>query len=262
MTSLFRLLTAIAIAAAALGTAPTAAAQAELTASYFNFLYNLTDLNPGDDIDPGITFTGASANAQAQLYDAPNFAGPTLATIRQSAFDDGGVIRFTLDSGDFHDNGYVTARVGSGASVIGHGSSLLTFQSSNVFVLAPYTGVTFTADAQATENAQSGTDAWAQVSMVGTLQDVPGGLSEYRTSLSSDTGPSTANLSLTMASGAQALEGNIGFGATLSANVLPAVPEPATAAMLAAGLALIAAGTCRRRRAAAPDYAGGATAPA
>ena len=246
MSLLSRIFAAITIVAATLGTASPAAAQAELTGAYFNFLFNLVDLNPGDGIAPGITFSGASSKAQGQLYDAPDFAGPTYATLQHSALDDGGVVRFTLDSGGFHDYGYVTSRVGSGTSVIGHGSSLLTFQSSNGFVLAPYTGVTFTADATVTERSGAGTDASALVSMIGLLHDVPGSYTEYRTSLSSDAGPTTGNLSLIMASGAEALNGTIGFAGRLSANVLTAVPEPTTTAMLAAGLALIGMGARRR----------------
>lgn len=256
MSLLSRILTAVAIGAATLGAASPAAAQAELTGAYFNFLFTLVDLNPGDGIAPGITFSGASANAQARLYNAPDFAGPTYATLQQSAFDDGGVVRFALDSGDFHDYGYVTSRAGSGTSVIGHGSSLLTFQSSNGFVLAPYTGVTFGAEATVTERSGAGTDASALVSMIGVLQDVPGSYTEYRTSLSSDAGPTTGNLSLTMASGAQALYGSIGFAGTLSANVLTAVPEPAPTAMLAAGLAFIGMGARRRHRSGSLDHAG------
>lgn len=248
MTSLSRMLAALTIAAAAFGTASTAGAQAQLTGSYFNLLYTLSDLNPGDGIDPGITFTGASANAQAQLYDAPNFTGPTRATLQQSAFDDGGVVRFTLDNADFHDDGYLTSRVGSGTSVTGHGSSLVTFQSNNVFTLAPYTGITFNANGEVGETSSPGADASALVFMIATLHDLPGGaFTEQRASLSSDTGPTSAELSLTMATGAEALEGSIGFAARLSANVLTPVPEPATAAMLAAGLAVIGAGACRRR---------------
>lgn len=243
MPLLSRTVTSLVIAAATLGTASAQAPYAQANADYFNLLYSLVDLNPGDGIDPAITFFGASSNAQAQLYDAPDWTGPAREAFQLSGAE--GPIRFTATSDDFFLSNYVTSRVGSGLNLIDHGSSLLTFQSNNVFKLTPYTGVNFSAYGSVGTLSGPGSTASAVVNMSGSLHNGPGGGTDDVTTLSSDAGDSSGDLFLEMASGAETVEGNIGFSAILSANVL-AVPEPAPAALLAAGLGLF--GMCKRRR--------------
>lgn len=109
---------------------------------------------------------------------------PPRATLEQYAFEDGGAVRFTFDSDDFHDDAYATNQAGSGASVTGHGSSRLALESGNEFSLAPYTEVTFTAYGTVTEHASPGTDASALLSMVVRNDDVHGGQAENRRTLS------------------------------------------------------------------------------
>lgn len=248
MTSLSRMLAAITIVAVGLMTASTAAAQAGLTVSYYNFEYTLADLNPDDGVAPGITFSGASASAQAQLFETPDFTWPPRANFAQNAFDDGALVRFTFDSDDFHDDAYATNKAGSGTSVTGHGSSRLALASVNEFSLAPYTEVTFTAYGTVTEHSSPGTDASALLSMIVSTDDLHGGQAENRRTLSTDTGPSTGIMSMTTGTYEGPRAGSVGFVAMLSTNVLPPVPEPGTTALLAAGLALIGAAARSRRR--------------
>lgn len=229
------------LSAAMLGIAPNASAQLSASSSFDAFAYRLVDLDPGDGIDPGISFLDdASVNGWALLRDANG-------AVRESVQDGsrGSPIHVQIDTGDAHLVGDATPTSASSLVSIEYGSGDTNTDSFLGFVLAPYTEVTFTIDARATASpASSPNYAFATVAVNGTVTDENGdhiietdGLSSYIAS--SDI------LSVTLRSAGVARMGTLEF-ATAAHALLQPVPEPAPMAMLAAGL-MVVGGFARRR---------------
>jgi hypothetical protein len=235
------------LSAAMLGASPGALAQLSATSSFDSFSYQLVDLNACDGIDPGVSFLDSSVNGWALLRD---INGAVRESVQDGSRDERPV-QVRIDTGDAYLAGDATPTSASSLVTIEGGIGDTNTDGFLGFVLAPYTQVTFTVDARATASAASSPNyAFATVAVNGTVTDEEGdhildtdGLSSYLAS--SDT------LSVTLRSAGVARMGTLEF-ATAAHALLQPVPEPASMAMLVAGLAVV--GGYARRRSSCATY--------
>jgi len=232
--------------AAALGIAPAASAQSEATAQFGDFTYTLVDLNPSDGIGPRVDFYGTSSRltAEATFHTSPDGSGLPRDQISDSVTD--GFINLSIDAPGAYltTESYQTS--GSATNRIQFGSSVLTTNAFNTFILSPYTEVTFTVNGTVGELNSAGNNSSALLAMIGKAYYTNGDMIEHDAGLSSDSGPSYGPLSLTFRAGADDLPVTLEFNTTLTAQVLSPVPEPAMGALLVAGLGIVGARIRRR----------------
>jgi hypothetical protein len=248
MFALLRPLLTVAWAAAALAFAPHAAAQSFVQTGvyYSNWEYDVTDLDPLDGIEPAINFYGSTLTTRVATYDAPDASGTPREFVELT-----GTSNFQIINSDVIMYGELFPTTGNLVIYTGRGASFVTTDATNTFVLAPNTEITFSLYGSVSELVTTGSDASANFAMIGRLQAPDGTFVEYRTDISSDDPPPDSLVTLTLRSGTEGNYGTLNFHSDLAAHVL-AVPEPATVAMLAGGLALLGARARRRPGAGQP----------
>lgn len=216
-------------------------ARAEATANVAlaNFHYRLVDLAPDDGIAPSIDLTSYYGYVFGTLYNEDTISGyagiNTFGTANYDSTDGFGHFKIQYDATNID----LDTLVGSASAQSGH---------TLLFTLSPYTEVIFDMDGSLAASAGPGEDAGASATLFSGIFETPG--SEDYASLTS--GSEHVALSVSTSSGADWAQGSAGFIAVAAANVyVPPVPEPAPAAMLTGGLALIA-GLLRRGARARP----------
>lgn len=245
-------LAAVALAAAAFGAALPAHAQSSASAFVGNLSFQLIDLAPDDGIAPYLNFTGASSTfAHASLYSDSSFA--TLAADSQSSGEFLSSAGVTTTSGTANASGSPTA-VFADTSVLSNSGSSVSFGTMD-FVLSPYTRailtVTATVDAEPDFTEGGLGQAFASALLYGQVaNDSSAGVTDFSSSVYSLFLREERSLSAVI--DAQAFEAS-GFVAIQAlaesasfATPVSAVPEPASVAMLLAGLTALA-GLQRRR---------------
>lgn len=216
------------LAAVAAGGAAPARAEATANVSLDNFRYRLVDLAPDDGIAPSISLTSYYAYADGTLYD---LEGAVTGTATINSFGSAG---YDTATGSGHFNVQYSATSMQLDTLSGTASA----QSSHtlLFTLSPHTEVVF--DIGATLSAAAGPDsnAAATASLFSGILDTSG--DEDLIAIGS--GTRLAQMSVSTISGADWARGSVSFLAAVAANAyVPPVPEPASGAMLAGGLALI-----------------------
>lgn len=215
-------------AAVALSLPLTAFADATATAQIANFRYEVIDLDLNDGIDAALTL------------DDTGFV--LMAGFQQNGMPD------PLDY--LTEEGTVSANVSHGSAAVTFGGGVANASASHVGTQGQLFG-TFGWDSSFTLTANTKLVVYADASVAGTFDDDRYGTShaglfadywtteevEVRDYLLSHLGSSDARtLSITFSSGAEAINGEIGYAASAYANV-SAVPEPSQVALLVAGLA-------------------------
>jgi hypothetical protein len=228
---------------ATMGAASTAAAQSTASASVTNVNYQLIDLNPYDGIAPSITFGGLPAAANVVLYGDPGYTNPVLS----DSILNYGTVSINNASG----TAFAEIQETSNRSQVqvfsnsGFATSLTEFS----FVLSANTRLIFTADASVTgtiDPAGGNVDATAWLQLGFPNEDGTNGQFN-RSYLYTTDGDRSGHLLALLDSGAGLTNGTYAFGTESSASSLAApIPEPASVAMLLAGLGALA-GLQRRR---------------
>lgn len=217
------------------GSVPPVLAQATASAAVEHFRYRLIDLAPDDGIAPSLTLTSQSVSAFASQYDLEGMpdAYANTNTFGSAGFD--------------NINGSALVSVEATSA----GARLATYLGTayadagyiQLFTLSPYTEVVFDVDASVAGGAEPPSQVYTFAQLYSGIFDTPGASDM----LTIDQGTAQATLSVSTVSGADWARGSVGFLATVATNpYVPPIPEPAPAAMLAAGLAVVA-GLLRRR---------------
>jgi len=225
-----------------LGAATGASAQASASSSFGAFRLQIVDLTPYDGVEAGVRFLDGSTGAYALLRD--DSGGVRDSAQAGSA---GGPIQVLIDTADSHLASNATLTSASSLVSIMNGSGETFTDIFRNFVLAPHTEVTFSIDAVANASAPGTPGLFSYVAINGVIRDDNGIIVVESDGLSSDIA-SSDTLSVTLNSAGAELTGWLEFATAAYAQV-PAVPEPTSMAMLAAGLAIV--GRLARRCAAA-----------
>jgi hypothetical protein len=217
------------------GSAPPVLAQTTASAAVEQFRYHLIDLAPEDGIAPSLTLTSQSVSAVASQYDLDGMPAASANTN-------------TFGSAGFHNidgSAHVSVQVTSAGARLAtfHGTAYADAGYIQLFTLSPYTEVVFDVDASVAAGAEPPSQVYTFAQLYSGIFDTPGASDM----LTIDQGTVYAMLSVSTVSGADWARGSVGFLATVATNpYVPPIPEPTAAAMLAAGLAVVA-GVLRRR---------------
>jgi hypothetical protein len=236
---------AVVAAAACLLAGPAFAdTQAQGSATIDNFSYQLIDLTPNDGATPWITLGPVGVYTMAALYDNGFDQAATVAEHKDAAGTSAAVNRTGTALG--------TSVDGFGKSFLDLGAYAGRAFSANYidFVLAPNTLALFFATGSASLNFDLGEAGMAaMVSLKGKVDSAayPNGLTF--SSVINLVNPDEASFPLTisLSSGAGEVGGRLSLETTVEGQITP-VPEPAAAAMLLAGLGLLAAYVSREKR--------------
>lgn len=215
------------------------------TATLANFHYTLIDLAPGDNLAPWLRLSDQTGDLSAGIYyDAGEYFVDTAERAsghgslalahrgnRAAGMADAAGVHATVDMQDRSGYAYM--------------ASIFSFS------LSPWTRVVFFGDASTeTELALDAQRSWAIAGLSGVFEDAFAGESAlYSTLETSASGRSSAQLAVS----GDALGGGAGGHLVLFANTLAwasaaPVPEPAAAALLGAGLIMVAGAVRRKGR--------------
>ena len=222
---------------------PAHAQSASANASLTQLNFQLVDLDLNDGITPAMTITAMQTKSQS-------FYGTLYAAIEDNTIYTAGSSSVSRPFGQATASGGADPWT-SAASYTDAAPENVYFKSYKLyqihFTLTPSTSLLVTADASlGASDAGGGSEASSRALMGGWLNaDVlynflGDGTYAYDTSLSRTLGGR-------MESGAQAVTGGL-YLVTEGVVQLAPVPEPASVAMLLAGLAVVGAGAWRRRR--------------
>lgn len=234
-------LVAGAIAILAAGGAAPALAQQAAGVSVGNLGYRLIDLTPDDGIDPWIGLNSYATLAYAQVYDQE---GNEIDGTRIDRF---GTAGFDNDYASLH----VDAREAQ-ASIqltLHSGWGYAAADRSFRFILSPNTQVVFSAEADMWARPEAPGVSWptAIAELHGSLHGINDG-ERFTSAFHLTDGSQQGTLSVTAASQGEWVDGYLAFNAYAVAESHAApVPEPASAAMLLAGLGWVVS-ACRRQR--------------
>jgi hypothetical protein len=232
------LLTAICLLATCFPSAP-AIAQASALATLEDAGYWLDDLSPNDGIAPRLSLTVKDVSLRTTLFNNPEY-DPDGALTQE--FHDRAMAGVSNPDG-FSDaistTGYTFASVYERVN-----SGIARGQTTWDFVLSANTRVVFFGDATV-DVRPGGADgfAYAQAQISGTLGDeFKGGALHFSNSLDARDGRESTFLETGASTGASNTTGTVqvlAFTSAAAAPPIPSVPEPASCAMLLAGLAAI-----------------------
>ncbi|MFB9244023.1 PEP-CTERM sorting domain-containing protein [Massilia antarctica] len=238
-------------AAGMLACAPAHAAHAKATASLNNIQFYLTDLDLTDNISPSITFSAKDAGGSFFFSSGE----PSPVDFLQGY---GAISRIVPNGGVSVSNTpasmYAEAHAATVPAILGVGSSAYQFSR---FILSPSTRLTFSAQADAFIDKDGIEKAVSSAGING----------DFSTSINGVAGSEVFSMKLISTQGqhSQLLQGSFDTGAAIGTGRLYAsasvalsqyiveppspVPEPATYAMLAAGLLVIGAARRKARKA-------------
>lgn len=209
--------------------------------------FTLIDLNPDDGIAPLLTFGDFTVGGYTYLRDNGNFLlqDPVLT------YGSAGI-----------SSAYGSAQASAAPDLFSSTATMTDIRPRNEFqagsgisrdfTLSPYTAVIWnTAGVLSVQRPDGLAGNKAGVTLSAYFTDLQNGHQEYQTlseEYSTDLGSSPFDLSLRVASDAQALTGRISLQTQVNAAIFAQpVPEPETYGMLAAGLLVIGARLRRRR---------------
>lgn len=205
----------------------------------------LFDLNRADGIDPRIALTEVERSGSVFQYAFPDPGGSPplredhLAGSGSAALSDAnGSASILLD-----------AAMEGAAMVSGGGAYTALLTDGFTFTLTPYTRVVFSSLVGSALTAVTPQSALATVTLGGELTGMPAPFVSFESTIVRlDPGSSAVPLSVETASGEAAVSGDVALRAYAYAGGAMPIPEPGPAAMLLAGLALLAALPGRRLR--------------
>ena len=211
----------------------------EVSASIANFQYQLFDLDPNDGIAPSIRFD-LLPSPKASLYRDPYWM--SLAAQNQNR----DYQPVTLSHGRDTVSGRVEPDGASLGVSLRDGSAYVDMEQIASYSLSPNTRFVFSADAAVNSSAAPGAYAYAWSGLSGMIMPTPDSVISFEGgALESGEGM----VSVGAASGAVPASGVVFIGAHAHVSSINPIPEPGRAALLAAGLMLLAAHAGVRTRA-------------
>jgi len=240
-------LLAAGLAAGAMAAAPAAFAQA--FATFGPLTYEVIDLKPDDGITPTFSLTESSRSGSVSVFDNFNFEGPPAAS---ASITSGGTA-----TANFQGTATATSlpeSVSANVDMI-NGSGTALAEADYTFQLAPNARLIFTSPATVGGGFHFlAGDGHAVATLSGSWfmgfdPHIPFG--DFDTSLNSPglIGGGSATLSGVVNSSEEAVFGHVHLRTSASGERVSLVPEPASVAMLVAGLGLMGGVAQRRRRA-------------
>jgi hypothetical protein len=267
-----KLLTAVAAVALAVG-APQAFANATASSTLTNLSFKLIDLDTTDGVTPTITFTDTSGSHlrswattthpvvsanDSQLGNG--VAGAATSSSTAGGFATGSV---TLAGDPFEGSGSAHSHASAQAAGASEGFAVAFFGNSwqyNAFTLSAHTELLISVDALLTADApDAATSDGAHASLRLTLASVDGDAPQFSEQLlhadaggffypTSDIKSGHLEVSFSDISDVSMNGQFYGFVQSLADSQAPAVPEPASGALLLAGLGALSALRLRRAR--------------
>jgi hypothetical protein len=228
------LLVSASLAVVAAGFAPAAYAQSTASTSLTGFSYQLIDLDLNDGIAASLTMSPSSIWVAAAGY-APSSGTPVIVDILDQAGTANASASFGRASATSDTTGVYSSATSTNMTHSLSGDAIVSWN----FVLSANTSVVFTAIGSVDARGP-GAHGWASIFADG----LPDGYAQD--DILQNSAAETRQLSLSFSSSLDGLSGTVGTAASSGVEILAAVPEPETYAMLLAGLGLI--GACVRRR--------------
>lgn len=227
---------------------PSAFAQSAATSSATiqNFGYELVDLIPDDGIAPSVELSSGQRRLEANLFSYPD-RGP-IADARGLDYSSVAVSAAGSTAQSWLAPLLARADV---AAVIASYSEAFAFDTID-FVLSPHARLIFSGDAHVAVQQNLESNVYASAKIFGEIPSSPllSTRLQFSSSLESALGENTQMLSVAVNSGADETIGYVQLRTDAQAvSRVPAIPEPAPALMIGAGLGLLMLARERRRMA-------------